>query len=176
MMTLRTAVLPAQKGKRSITGKAQARADAKAEDVAAAGKIQTAQASGSAACGTAKKSAPFVWDFAKEVEGKTFQKGEYIQSQKFSLLGVPDLQMSLYPQGQTTAKGGHMSLYLNAPEGWQVNYKASLGDVTKTLGMTTFSKEGQLAWGWADFATSTSSKTTKIAVELLEAIPPEANA
>ena len=86
--------------------------------------------------------ATFVWDFAKEVEGKTFQKGVEIKSQKFSLLGVPDLQMSLYPQGTIEAKEGHMSLFLNAPAGWQINYKASLGDVTATLGMSTFSKMG----------------------------------
>ena len=116
--------------------------------------------------------ATFVWDFAKDVEGKTCQKGDEIKSQKFSLLGVPDLQMSLYPQGTIEAKEGHMSLFLNAPAGWQINYKASLGDVTATLGMSTFSKNG---WGWPNFA-PISNKTTKIAVELLEAVPPEAKA
>ena len=172
MTTLRTAVLPVQKGKRTITEKAQARADAKAEEVAAAAKFQAAQARASDADGTTKKSEPFVWDFAKDVEGKTFQKGDEIKSQKFSLLGVPDLQMSLYPQGHTKAKEGHMSLFLNATAGWQIKYKASLGDVTETFGMTTFSKQG---WGWLNFA-PISDKTTKIALELLEAVPPEAKA
>ena len=50
--------------------------------------------------------ATFVWDFAKDVEGKTCQKGDEIKSQKFSLLGVPDLQMSLYPQGHTKSQRG----------------------------------------------------------------------
>jgi len=169
-------VLPVQKGKRTITEKAQARADAKAEEVATAAKFQAAQARASDADGTTKKSEPFVWDFAKDVEGETFQKGDEIRSQKFSLLGVPDLQMSLYPQGHTNATGGHMSLYLNAPEGWQIKYKATCGDEVQTL-LHTFSEEDSEEgwWGWRDFA-PISDKTTKIAVELLEAVPPEAKA
>ena len=113
--------------------------------------------------------ATFVWDFAKEVEGQTFQKGDKIKSQKFSLLGVPDLQMSLYPQGHTFAQGGYMSLYLNAPEGWQIKFKATCGD---EVHLYTFDDEG---WGWLNFA-PISDKTTKIAIELLEAVSPETNA
>lgn len=162
---MRTAVLPVQKGKRTITEKAQARADAKAEEVAAAAKFQAAQARASDA------DEPFVWDFAKDVEGKTFQKGDEIKSQKFSLLGVPDLQMSLYPQGNTKAKEGHMSLFLYAPAGWQIKYKATCGDEVKTTDLNTLD-QGR---GWHDFA-PISDKTTKIAAELLEAVPPEAKA
>lgn len=171
MTTLRTAMLPVQKGKRTITEKAQARADAKAEEVAAAAKIQAAQASASAANGTAKKSEPFLWDFAKDVEGKTFEKGCEIWSQKFSQLGVPDLQLKLYPQGDKKATEGHVSLYLYAPKGWQIKYKATCGAEVKTTELHTFSE----AWGWADFV-PIADKTTKIAVELLAAVPPEANA
>ena len=119
--------------------------------------------------------ATFVWDFAKDVEGKTCQKGDEIKSQKFSLLGVPDLQMSLYPQGHTKAKEGHMSLFLYAPAGWQIKYKmykATCGDEVKTLLHTFDDDEG---WGWPNFA-PISDKTTKIAVELLEAVSPEAKA
>ena len=174
MTTLRTAVLPVQKGKRTITEKAQARADAKAEEVAAAAKSQAAQASASAADGTTKKSELFVWDFAKEVEGKTFKKGDSIQSQKFSLMGVPELQLSLYPHGDIKAEERNMSLYLRAPEGWQIEYKATLGEVVKTKELQTFDDAGR-GRGWGDFA-PTSSKTTKIAVELLEAVPPQAKA
>ena len=64
-----------------------------------------------------------------------------------------------------------MSLYLCAPKGWQIKYQATLGEVVKTSELRTFND----AWGWSDFA-PIATNTTTIAVELLEAVPPQAKA
>ena len=143
-MSLRPAALPAKRRKRRLSANAQ----------------------GKAAC---RES--FTWNFSEDVEGNMFRKGDQIWSEKFTLSGVPDLQLSLYPKGKRRNTKGYMSLYLDAPEGWQIKYKATLGEVVKTL-LHTFDDHG---WGWADFA-PISDETTKISVELLEAIPPQAKA
>ncbi|CAJ1381806.1 unnamed protein product [Effrenium voratum] len=165
MMGLKTAALPVQKGKQTVVEKARARADAKAEQA----KTQPAS-SASAADGTAKKPPAFMWNFAVQVEGQTFKKGDEIKSEKFTLMGVPDLYLSLYPRGDANASDGNMSMFLYAPEGWQIRFKATLEGVVKTESKTF---NGGFGWGWADFAAANSG-STEVSVELLEAIPPEA--
>ena len=167
MVGLKTAPLPVQKGKQTVAEKARARADAKAEQA----KAQV-PASSSSAAAAAKKPPAFTWNFAKEVEGKTFRKGDAIKSEKFTLMGVPDLHLSICPQGDSTASEGHMSVYLYAPEGWQIRYKATVQDVERLSSLHTFSSVKSPAWGFADF----KSGSTEVALELLEAIPPESKA
>ena len=150
-MSLRPAALPAKRRKRTLSANAQARASAKVEHVA--------------------PGASFIWDFAKDLEGKS-KNGDEIKSHKFSQLGVPDLHLSLYPREDISAS---YSLYLHAPSGWQIKYKAraiqSSGRVLleKTLEMCTFeSGKGQ---GWSVFFSS-SQTVTAVAVELVEVIAP----
>ena len=171
MKSLRTTVLP--KGKRTISDKAQARADAKAEEAAAAAKTQESESKPLASEVAAKKPARYVWNFAKDIEGKTFKTGENIFSGKFTLLGVPDLQLQLCPQGHWKATKGQMSLFLDAPKGWQITYNVTLGDVVRKIQLHTF--ESDETWGWPNFAPSNAA-STELAVELLEAVPPTSNA
>eukprot|EP00438_Fugacium_kawagutii_P027206 Skav221309 [mRNA] locus=scaffold2901:4514:11654:+ [translate_table: standard] len=152
MMTLRTAVLPVQqKGRRTLSDRAQARADAKAEEAAA------------------RKAATFTWDFAKSIKGKTFENGDSIESQKFTLLGVPDLTLTLYPAGDEDSSEGFMSLYLSAPVGWRLSYQATLGETVEVMEKQTFD-DGDEYNGWCDFCPSNGS-CTKLVFKLLEAIP-----
>ena len=117
--------------------------------------------------------AQFVWNFADDVRGKTFRKGNDIRSEKFTLKGVPGMWLSLYPRGDKTATKGQMSVYLHGPAGWQINYKISLGDVVKVSAeRRTF--EDESGWGWADFA-SVGGDATELVVELLEAEQVETN-
>lgn len=144
LMSLRPAALPAKRRKRTLSANAQRRA----RNV-------------------------FTWNFAKDMERKVFKRGNQIWSEKFTLLGVPNLQLILYPKGCRNNKKGYMSLYLYAPEGWQIKYQATYGGVVKTQDLAIY--DGDTWRGFDDFA-PVDDGTTKIAVELLEAIPPEANA
>eukprot|EP00438_Fugacium_kawagutii_P005342 Skav210316 [mRNA] locus=scaffold475:268192:270084:- [translate_table: standard] len=169
MMTLRTAVLPVQqKGKRTLSDKAQARADAKAEEAAWIAHMLRPCSPISSTEGNTKPTAIFTWDFAKDIKG-TFKKGHDIKSEKFTLLGVPDLQLLLYPKGEMEAAEGFMSLFVDAPKGWKLSYKATLGDTEKESRGSLF--DGENWWGWQGFAPDNGS-STKIDFELLEAIPP----
>eukprot|EP00438_Fugacium_kawagutii_P031025 Skav201411 [mRNA] locus=scaffold83:75572:77704:+ [translate_table: standard] len=147
LMSLRPALPPVRR-KQTLKERARARGDAKAEEAAAR---------------------TFIWDFANDIEGKTVKRGKNIRSEKFTLLDVPDLQLSLYPKGDTKASKGFMSLYIDAPTGWQLSYKLTLGDTVKSAEMNMFEES---ALGWHDFAPGNDS-CTKISFELLEATPPQ---
>ena len=118
----------------------------------------------------------FVWNFAEKVEDRTFHKGQWIESQKFTQLGAPDLVLRLYPKGEHGVEEGNMSLYLAACDaygldGWQIKYQATIGNVVKTSDLITY---GGSAWEWAGFPDfPRDDESTKITVELLEAIPPQ---
>lgn len=168
-MTLRTAVLPVQqKGKRTLADKAQARADAKAEEAAWIAQALRPGSPISSTEGNTEPTATFTWDFAKDIKG-TLQKGHDIKSKKFTLLGVPDLQLMLCPKGEIEAAEGYMSLFVDAPKGWKLSYKATFGHTEKESRGSLF--DGENWWGWKDFAPDNSS-STKIDFELLEAISP----
>ena len=175
MMSLRTAVLPVQKGsKRTISDKAQARADAKAEEVVAAAEIQASQSKPLAPEVPARNPGSYVWDFAKDIEGKTYKLGEFVNSNKFTLLGVPDLLLSLYPKGMHGAEGQWSAAFLHAPAGWQIRKRMTLGgEVYEDCGVSIHEAHevGQGCW----FA-PINAGSTKLAVELLEVIPPISNA
>ena len=124
----------------------------------------------------AKKPTRYVWNFAKDMEGKTFKKikkGEEILSEKFTLLDVPDMQLSLCPRGVSGAARGQMSVFLYAPQGWQIRKKVTLGDVVMEDTELNTHEDG---FGWRDFASWSRAGSTELAVELLEAVPSTSNA
>eukprot|EP00438_Fugacium_kawagutii_P027218 Skav221321 [mRNA] locus=scaffold2901:212748:216660:- [translate_table: standard] len=143
-------VVPVQGGKRRHTAKVQP-------------PLKT-QTSSTKQEGTAKVP-PFEWKFTEAMKDKTFKKGDKIMSDKFRQLEVPDLQLAVYPQGSKDASDGHISVYLHFPTGWQIRYKARLGDVERV------GKFGSQPAGWHDFA-PISSGGTALTVEILEATPP----
>ena len=133
-------------------------------------RVQMSQTNSSSSAGGSGEI--FVWYFADSV-GEAMQKGQSVRSQTFTQTSVPDLQVLLYPRGDSTASDGYMSLYLRAPGGWKISYKATIGQAENVFTLATWCPGEWL--GWSDFA-PVDSGAKAVVVGILKAIPPHAGA
>jgi len=107
------------------------------------------------------------WNLVLQTRGKTFRKGNALESPSFGASGVPDLKLRFYPRGDSSASEGKFSVFLVAPAGWQLKFKLGVDGKDCVPLMHVFSDDSS-SFGFRDLGPSKNEYHT-LSLEILEA-------